>query len=84
MGGTHDFLGNSANMDMICQAKGEPGQSPVPTPTLEKKKIGILNTNCFQARLYSNFNKPTDLQQPNVRLWMNKLKKLTPYFCVPV
>ena len=35
--GTHDFLGNSANSDLIRQAKGEPGQAPVPTPTLETK-----------------------------------------------
>ena len=36
--GAHDFLGNSANTDLICQAKGEPGQAPVPTPTLETNK----------------------------------------------
>ena len=36
--GAHDFLGNSANTDLIRQAKGEPGQAPVPTPTLERKK----------------------------------------------
>ena len=33
--GAHDFLGNSANTDLIRQAKGELGQAPVPTPTLE-------------------------------------------------
>ena len=33
--GAHDFLGNSANTDLICQAKGERGQAPVPTPTLQ-------------------------------------------------
>ena len=31
-------LGNSANTDSIRQAKGEPGQTPVPTPTLETNK----------------------------------------------
>ena len=36
--GAHDFLGNSANTDLICQAKGERGQAPVPTPTLETNK----------------------------------------------
>ena len=36
--GAHDFLGNSANTNSICQAKGEPGQAPVPTPTLETNK----------------------------------------------
>ena len=34
-GGSSRLLGNSANMDLIRQAKGEPGQAPVPTPTLE-------------------------------------------------
>ena len=34
----HDFLGNSANTDSIRQAKGELGQAPVPTPTLETNK----------------------------------------------
>ena len=36
--GAHDFFGNSANTDLIRQAKGEPGQAPVPTPTLETNK----------------------------------------------
>ena len=36
--GAHNFFGNSANTDLICQAKGEPGQAPVPTPTLETNK----------------------------------------------
>ena len=36
--GAHGFLGNSANTDLIRQAKGEPGQAPVPTPTLETNK----------------------------------------------
>ena len=36
--GAHDFLGNSANTDSIHQEKGEPGQAPVPTPTLETNK----------------------------------------------
>ena len=31
-------MGDSANTDSICQAKGEPGQAPVPTPTLETNK----------------------------------------------
>jgi len=35
--GAHYFLGNSENSDLIRQAKGEPGQAPVPTPTLETK-----------------------------------------------
>ena len=39
--GAHDFLGNSANSDLIRQAKGEPGQAPVPTPTLETNKLGL-------------------------------------------
>ena len=34
----HDFLGNSANTDLIHQAKEEPGQALVPTPTLETNK----------------------------------------------
>ena len=38
MEGAHDFLGNSANTDLIRQAKGELGQAPVPTPTLETNK----------------------------------------------
>ena len=38
MEGAYDFLGNSANTDLICQAKGEPGQALVLTPTLEKTK----------------------------------------------
>ena len=37
-GKTSRFLGNSANTDSIRQAKGEPGQAPVPTPTLETNK----------------------------------------------
>ena len=36
--GAHDFLRNSANTDSIRQAKGKPGQAPVPTPTLETNK----------------------------------------------
>ena len=36
--GAHNFLGNSANADLICQAKGELGQALVPTPTLETNK----------------------------------------------
>ena len=36
--GAHDFSGNSANTDSIRQAKGEPGQPLVPTPTLETNK----------------------------------------------
>jgi hypothetical protein len=36
--GAHDFLGNSANKDSIRHAKREPGQAPVPTPTLETNK----------------------------------------------
>ena len=36
--GAHDFLENSANMDLILQAKGEPGQAQVPTPTIETNK----------------------------------------------
>ena len=31
-------MGNSANRDSIRQAMGEPGQAPVPTPTLETNK----------------------------------------------
>ena len=41
--GAHDSLGNSANTDLICQAKGEPGQNPVPTPTLETNKHSFLS-----------------------------------------
>ena len=37
-GGPHDFLGNSANTVLIRQAKGEQGQAPVPTSTLETNK----------------------------------------------
>ena len=33
-----NFFGNSANTDLIRQAKGEAGQAPVPTPTLETNK----------------------------------------------
>ena len=40
--GAHDFLGNSANTDLIRQAKGEPGQAPVPTPTLETNKQELI------------------------------------------
>ena len=40
--GAHNFLGNSANTDSIRQAKGEPGQAPVPTPTLETNKQTIF------------------------------------------
>ena len=36
--GAHNYLGNSANTDLICQAKGEPGQAPVPIPTRETNK----------------------------------------------
>ena len=43
--GAHDFLGNSANTDLICQAKGEPGQAPVPTPTLKTNKQTNMLTN---------------------------------------
>ena len=32
---------NSANMDLIRQAKGEPGQAPVHTRTLETNKLGL-------------------------------------------
>ena len=37
-GPNYFHLGNSANTDSIHQAKGEPGQAPVPTPTLETNK----------------------------------------------
>ena len=36
--GAHDFLRNSANTDLIRQAKGEPRQALVPPPTLETNK----------------------------------------------
>ena len=39
--GAHDFLGNSANTDLICQAKGGPGQAPVSTHTLETNEWKI-------------------------------------------
>ena len=32
---------NSANTDLIRQAKWEPGQAPVPTLTLETNKLGL-------------------------------------------
>ena len=37
-GKTSRFLGNSASTDSLRQEKGEPGQAPVPTPTLETNK----------------------------------------------
>ena len=40
--GAHDFLGNSANTDLIRQAKGEPGQALVPIPTLETNKFQFI------------------------------------------
>ena len=36
--GAHDFFGNSANTDLIRQAKGKPGHALVPTSTLETYK----------------------------------------------
>ena len=39
--GAHDFFGNSANTDLICQAKGKPRQAPVPTRTLETNNVQI-------------------------------------------
>ena len=36
--GAHNYLGNSANTDLICQSKGELGQAPVPIPTRETNK----------------------------------------------
>ena len=42
--GAGHFLGNPANMDLICQAKRELGQAPVPTPTLETNMIFISAT----------------------------------------
>ena len=38
MEGALDFSGNSANADLVRQAKGDPEQAPVPTPTLETNK----------------------------------------------
>ena len=35
-------MGNSANTDSIRQAKGEPGQAPIPTPTLETDRRNIF------------------------------------------
>ena len=46
--GAHNFLGNSANTDSICQEKGELGQAQVPTPTLETKKQKRSAENLFQ------------------------------------
>ena len=43
--GAHDFLGNSANMDLIRLAKGELGQALVPTPTLETNIV--FGSYCF-------------------------------------
>ena len=37
-GGSSQLFGDFANTDLICQAKGKPGQAPVPTPTLEINK----------------------------------------------
>ena len=34
--GAHDFLGNSANTDSICQAKGEPGKPRYPLLPLKQ------------------------------------------------
>ena len=46
--GAHDFLGNSANTDLIRQAKGEPGQAPVPNPTLETRSVmGVFHITHF-------------------------------------
>ena len=39
--GAHNFLGNSECMDSIRQAKGELGQAPVSTPTLETNKANL-------------------------------------------
>ena len=41
-GGSSQLLGNSANTDSFHQAKGEPGQALVPTPTLETNKQTTL------------------------------------------
>ena len=38
--GAHDFLGNSANTDSICQAKGEPGQARYPLLPLKQTNKG--------------------------------------------
>ena len=40
--GAHDFLGNSANTNLIRQAMGEQGQALVTTPTLETNKQTLL------------------------------------------
>ena len=58
--GAHDFLGNSANTDLIRQAKGErePGQAPEPTPTLETNKQcldHVILTGRQMKNLVSNF-----------------------------
>ena len=50
--GAHDFLGNSANTDSIRQAKGEPGQAPIPTPTLETNKQEFNSLEFFAPFLF--------------------------------
>jgi hypothetical protein len=54
MEGAYDFLGNSANTDLIYQAKGEPGQALVSNPTLETNKyFSALNIFYFLKPYHS-------------------------------
>ena len=57
--GAHDFLGNSANTDLIRQAKGKERQAPVPTPTLKTNDIQEEETQ-FQIRSDSDIVKQQD------------------------
>ena len=63
-GGSSRLFGNSANTNLIHQAKGEPGQALVPTPTHETNKQtnervakGVTSdTHDFKARGAPRFN----------------------------
>ena len=44
--GAHNYLGNSANTDLICQAKGEPGQAPEPLLPLKQKNKQYEEIRC--------------------------------------
>jgi hypothetical protein len=43
------------NTDSICQAKGERGQAPVPTPTLETNKAFRLALHIANVATISSF-----------------------------
>ena len=47
--GAQNFLENSANTNLIRQAKGRPGQAPVPTRLLPLKQTNELNLKMFDV-----------------------------------